>query len=219
MRHGSRRAERDRRDCRCACRGRCRPWSWSRRRPLRPCGCCRGTSAGSGWSRIESREPAAAPRATPRAATQRELRCRHRMRIVRFMCASSPTARPTAVGCGFGALRMIFCARQAEISDTNSSFGVAAVDLVDRAELAQALAGLAELADDRAVQLHLVDLAGDGPRRGRDCCPGSSSRRTGTGAAPARRRPPTGCRRCRRWPSELRSLSRTCTRALPRSPT
>ena len=38
---------------------------------------------------------------------------------------------------------------------------VAAVDLVHRAELAELLAGLAELADDRAVELHLVDLAGD----------------------------------------------------------
>ena len=42
---------------------------------------------------------------------------------------------------------------------------IAAVDLVNRAELAEALARLAELPDDLAVQLHLVDLAGDGPRR------------------------------------------------------
>ena len=44
---------------------------------------------------------------------------------------------------------------------------IAAVDLVDGAELSESLAGLAELADDRAVELHLVDLAGDRPRRGR----------------------------------------------------
>ena len=42
---------------------------------------------------------------------------------------------------------------------------IAAVDLVDGAEFSQSLAGLAELADDRAVELHLVDLTGDGPRR------------------------------------------------------
>src|SRR5215208_1466132 len=39
--------------------------------------------------------------------------------------------------------------------------GVAAVDLVYRRELARRLAGLAELADDRAIELHLVDFAGD----------------------------------------------------------
>ncbi len=38
--------------------------------------------------------------------------------------------------------------------------GVAAVDFVHRAELLQRFARLAELADDRAVELHLVDLAG-----------------------------------------------------------
>src|SRR5438132_666265 len=39
--------------------------------------------------------------------------------------------------------------------------GVAAVDLVDGAELLQLLAGLAELPEDGSVELHLVDLAGD----------------------------------------------------------
>src|SRR5580765_1704060 len=38
--------------------------------------------------------------------------------------------------------------------------GIAAVDFVHRAELLQGFARLAELADDRAVELHLVDLAG-----------------------------------------------------------
>ena len=40
---------------------------------------------------------------------------------------------------------------------------IAAVDLVNGAELAKTLARLAELSDDLAVQLHLVDLAGDRP--------------------------------------------------------
>src|SRR6476660_389657 len=38
--------------------------------------------------------------------------------------------------------------------------GVAAVDLVHGTELLQRLSGLAELAENRAVELHLVDLAG-----------------------------------------------------------
>src|ERR1700730_2931922 len=37
---------------------------------------------------------------------------------------------------------------------------VPAVELVDRAELLRGVAGLAELPEDRAVELHLVDLAG-----------------------------------------------------------
>src|SRR5262245_42142725 len=41
------------------------------------------------------------------------------------------------------------------------SVRVAAVHLVDGRELAGRLAALAELADDRAVELHLVDLAGE----------------------------------------------------------
>ena len=41
--------------------------------------------------------------------------------------------------------------------------GVAAIHHVDHLEAAELLAGMAELADDRAVQLHLVDLAGDRP--------------------------------------------------------
>src|SRR3989442_545506 len=40
---------------------------------------------------------------------------------------------------------------------------VPAVDLVDRAELLELFARFAELADDRPVQLHLVDFAGDVP--------------------------------------------------------
>src|SRR5688500_17327737 len=44
---------------------------------------------------------------------------------------------------------------------------IAAIDFVHGAELPEALTGLAELADDLAVELHLVDLAGDGPRRRR----------------------------------------------------
>src|SRR5262245_6084864 len=44
---------------------------------------------------------------------------------------------------------------------------VAAVDLVHAAELLQVLPRLAEPADDRAVELHLVDLTGDVARRGR----------------------------------------------------
>src|SRR4051812_2029958 len=44
--------------------------------------------------------------------------------------------------------------------------GIAAVDLVNRAELAETLASFAELAEDLAVELHLVDLAGNGPRGG-----------------------------------------------------
>ena len=90
--------------------------------------------------------------------------------------------------------------------------GIAAVDLVNRAELAEPLAGLAELADDRAVELHLVDLAGDRPRRRRVAVGVRVRRRTDTDAAPARCRPPTGCRRCRSWPCSVRSLSSTCTR-------
>jgi hypothetical protein len=34
------------------------------------------------------------------------------------------------------------------------------------AELSETFAGVAELADDAAVELHLVNLASDGPRRG-----------------------------------------------------
>src|SRR5262245_60216886 len=44
---------------------------------------------------------------------------------------------------------------------------IPAVDLVHRAELPETLPGLAEFADDRAVQFHFVDLAGNVPRRGR----------------------------------------------------
>src|ERR1700681_217912 len=44
---------------------------------------------------------------------------------------------------------------------------VPAVELVDRAELLRRVAGLAELPEDRAVELHLVDLAGGVPRRRR----------------------------------------------------
>src|SRR6185503_8547717 len=43
---------------------------------------------------------------------------------------------------------------------------VAAVHSVNRAEFLQLFPGLAELADDGAVELHLVDLAGDVTRRG-----------------------------------------------------
>src|SRR5262245_7844569 len=42
---------------------------------------------------------------------------------------------------------------------------VAAVHAVNRAELLQLLPGLAELADNRSVEFHLVDLAGDVTRR------------------------------------------------------
>src|SRR5215469_1351082 len=38
--------------------------------------------------------------------------------------------------------------------------GIAAIDFVQSAKLAQLLAGLAELADHGSVQLHLVNLAG-----------------------------------------------------------
>ena len=57
---------------------------------------------------------------------------------------------------------------------------IAAVHLVDRRELARRLAGAAELADDRAVELHLVDLAGElgGGRPAR--CPARSSTRRDT---------------------------------------
>src|SRR5688500_1952692 len=41
---------------------------------------------------------------------------------------------------------------------------VTAVDAVDGLELPQLLPGLAELPEDPPVQLHHVDLAGDGPR-------------------------------------------------------
>src|SRR5262249_36875017 len=42
----------------------------------------------------------------------------------------------------------------------------AAIHHVDGAELAGALPRVAELPHECAVELHLVDLAGDGPRRG-----------------------------------------------------
>ena len=64
--------------------------------------------------------------------------------------------------------------------------GVAAVHHVDHLEARRDFARLAELADDRAVQLRLVDLAGDVPRSRRDCRSDSSWRRRRTGAAPAR---------------------------------
>src|SRR6266853_6047818 len=43
---------------------------------------------------------------------------------------------------------------------------IAAIHHMDHLEAAEFLAGMAELADDGSVQLHLVDLAGDRPRAG-----------------------------------------------------
>src|SRR5258707_11641881 len=43
---------------------------------------------------------------------------------------------------------------------------IAAINDVDHMEAAEFLAGMTELADDGAVEFHLVDLAGDRPRAG-----------------------------------------------------
>ena len=95
VRHGARGAERRCTDCRCACRGRCRPSSWSRRRPLRPCGCRPGTSADPRWSRTGSPEPRAARRARrAHAATKRALPRKHD----RYFFMTVPLASPTDGG-------------------------------------------------------------------------------------------------------------------------
>ena len=68
--------------------------------------------------------------------------------------------------------RMIFCTRHARDLRDQQLVLVAAIDLVHRAEFASCLARLAELAEDGAVQFHLVDLAGHRRDLANCCCPG-----------------------------------------------
>ena len=75
---------------------------------------------------------------------------------------------------------MSFCTRQLPISPTQSSFSLRQSIALTRAEFLQQLAGSAELADELAVEIHLVDLAVDVDVRRA----GLSSTRRGTGAGP-----------------------------------
>ncbi len=67
------------------------------------------------------------------------------------------------IACGSS---LSFCTRQDFDLADDDLVGVAAIHHVDDLEAAELLAGVAELADDRAVELHLVDFAGDRPGAG-----------------------------------------------------
>ena len=154
--------------CRSACRRRCFPSSWWPRQRLRP---DRGRPAASADRRRRRRSPGSS---AARAAGTASSSDRERSRAFECTChdSSLTVSRRYRVDDGVTGLSRIFCTRHAVISDDDQLVRVAAVDRVHGAELAELLAWLAELADDRAVQLHLVDLAGSRPRAASCCCPG-----------------------------------------------
>ena len=81
-----------------------------------------------------------------------------------FMASSYCRASADVVG-AWGR-KMSFCTRHAEISDTNSSFGLRQSISWIELNSFSAFAGLPELPDNGSVELHLVDLAGDVARGG-----------------------------------------------------
>ena len=117
-------------DCRFACRRTVARSSWSRPRPPRR-GRCRPASSGdSAPNRTRSPEP------TVRAYCGRS-RQRRAASATIMRCTIDRTYR-RLLSCADCGCSMIFCTRHAVISETNSSFGIPAVDLVDRAELVRA---------------------------------------------------------------------------------
>src|SRR5687767_6507848 len=103
-----------------------------------------------------SRIRSCAPRevASPRTITSGSTRGKNR--IIGRSCALSRTRRSWSGG---STERELLCTPRHDLANEDLVF-VPAVDVMHGRELAEALPRLAELADDRAVQLHLEYLAG-----------------------------------------------------------
>src|SRR5215510_14901609 len=88
--------------------------------------------------------------------------------MVRFMIASLPCRRRRrAYRCaGCRLQHQLLYAPRLDLGD-DDLIRIAAIEHVNDLEPAQPFAGVAELPDDRPIELHLVDLTGDVPRAGR----------------------------------------------------